>query len=82
MVAEPEHVDESLARFKYTFRDRDVFHLNMFPLRKDYVRRLMREVGFQRVETYGDFQETYRETEPDFFIHLAEKAYRKAGETS
>jgi len=73
--AEPEHVDESLARFKYSFRDSSAFHLNMFPLRKAYVQRLMREVGFQRIETYGDFKETYREAEPDFFIHVAEKAY-------
>ena len=48
----------------------------MFPLRKDYVRRLLREVGFQRIETYGDFQETYRGEQPDFLIHVAEKKYR------
>ncbi|MEJ2621037.1 MAG: class I SAM-dependent methyltransferase [Candidatus Thiodiazotropha sp.] len=75
--AEPEHVDEALARFKYSFSDGSAFHLNMFPLRKLYVQRLMREVGFQHIETFGDFKETYRETEPDFFIHVAEKAYRK-----
>jgi len=69
--AEPEHVDDSLARFKYG----SVFHLNMFPLRRSYVQRLMREVGFQAVTTYGDFKETYRETEPDFFVHVAEKRY-------
>ena len=73
--AVPEHVDESLARFRYSFSDGAVFHLNMFPLRKAYVQRLMKEVGFQRVTTYGDFHETYRETEPDFFIHVAEKKY-------
>jgi hypothetical protein len=49
----------------------------MFPLRKRYVQGLMHEVGFQRVDTYGDFQETYREAEPDFFIHVAEKEYRE-----
>jgi glycine/sarcosine N-methyltransferase len=32
-------------------------------------------VGFQQIETYGDFQETYREEEPDFFVHVAEKRY-------
>ena len=76
VTAEPEHIDDSLARFKYTFSDNSVFHLNMFPLQKNYVRRLMKEVGFQRITTYGDFKETYRETEPDFFIHVAEKKYR------
>ena len=34
----------------------------------------MREAGFERVRTYGDFQETYQESEPDFFIHVAEKS--------
>ncbi|WP_433873358.1 methyltransferase domain-containing protein [Saccharopolyspora sp. CA-218241] len=74
--AEPDYVDEGLARFKYTFPDKSEFYLNMYPLRKNYVRRLMREVGFQRIDTYGDFQETYHDAEPDFFIHVAEKRYR------
>src|SRR5207248_7096195 len=75
--AEPEHVDEGLARFRYTFPDDSQYHLNMFPLRKNYTRRLMREVGFQRIDTYGDFQSTYSDDEPDFFIHVAEKYYRR-----
>ncbi len=73
--AEPEHVDDSLARFKYSFSDGSEYHLNMFPLRKQYVHRLMHEVGFQRVTTYGDFKETYHDSEPDFFVHVAEKKY-------
>lgn len=77
VVAEPEHIDDSLARFRYQFPDESTFHLNMYPLRKAYVRRLLTEVGFQRVKTYGDFQETYQETEPDFFVHIADKTYGK-----
>lgn len=73
--AEPIHVDDGLARFEYTFEDGSKHHLNMFPLRKDYTRRLLVEAGFHSVETYGDFQETYREDEPDFFIHVAQKSY-------
>jgi glycine/sarcosine N-methyltransferase len=75
VVAEPEHVDEGLARFRYRFPDGSVFHLNMFPLRKEYTRGLLRQVGFGDVMTYGDFKETYRDHEPDFFIHVAEKTY-------
>jgi glycine/sarcosine N-methyltransferase len=77
--ATPEYVDESLARFRYEFPGDAVFHLNMFPLRKGYVRRLLREVGFQRVTTYGDFKESYPDNEPDFFIHVAEKRYIEGG---
>lgn len=73
--AEPEHIDPGLARFRYDFPDKSSYYLNMFPLRKDYTRRLMQEVGFQKVETYGDFQQTYRDGDPDFFIHVAEKSY-------
>lgn len=75
VTAEPEHVDDSLARFRYSFPDKSVFHLNMFPLRKNYVRRLLTQAGFQRVHTYGDFQETYSEHDPDFFVHVAEKLF-------
>ncbi len=71
----PEHVDPGLTRFRYTFSGGSTFHLNMYPLRKAYVRRLMREVGFQSIDTYGDFKETYRDEEPDFFIHCADKSY-------
>ena len=71
--AEPEYVDEGLARFRYQFPDESEFHLNMFPLRKDYTRKMITEAGFQRVHTYGDFVETHQEQAPDFFIHVAEK---------
>lgn len=73
--AAPEHVDEGLARFQYEFPDGSSFHLNMFPLRKQYVRKLLHEVGFQKITTYGDFKETYHQDEPDYYIHVAEKYY-------
>ena len=75
VTAEPEHVDAGLCRFCYAFPDGSKYHLNMFPLRKNYSRRLLGEVGFQRINTFGDFKETYQENDPDFFIHVAEKRY-------
>lgn len=74
--AEPEYVDEGLARFRYEFPDKSSFHLNMYPLRKQYTQNLLCEVGFQNITTYGDFQETYKQYDPDFFVHIAEKTYR------
>lgn len=78
----PEHVDEGLARFTYEFPDNTKYHLNMYPLRKKYVTGLMHDVGFQTVRTYGDFQETYRQDDPDFFVHIAEKKYVEDDEES
>jgi len=74
--AEPDYVDDGLARFKYSFPDDTEYFLNMYPLRKDYVTNLMSEVGFQEIETFADFQETYTTDDPDFFIHIAHKEYK------
>ena len=71
--AELEHVDEGLAGFKYSFPDSSVFHLSVCPVRKEYTRTLLHEIGFQRIEAYGDFQDIYQEHRPDFFIHVASK---------
>lgn len=73
--AEPIYVDEGLARFEYAFEDGSKHHLNMFPLRKDYVRSLISDAGFQKIETYGDFLETYKDDDPDFYVHIAHKDY-------
>lgn len=70
----PEHVDEGLARFRYAFGDGSTYHLNMFPLRYGYVRRLMQEVGFQKITSFGDYQRGLEN--PDFYVHVAEKEYR------
>ena len=77
--AEPVHVDEGLTRFRYSFPNDCEFHLNMFPLRKNYLRQLMHDVGFQQIETYGDFKETFRDDAPDFFVHMADKSYSLSG---
>jgi SAM-dependent methyltransferase len=73
--AEPVHVDEGLARFEYSFPDGSKHNLNMFPLRKKYMRKLLSEAGFQKMHSYGDFQEEGEESNPDFFVHVAEKSY-------
>ncbi|MCF3933654.1 methyltransferase domain-containing protein [Acuticoccus sp. M5D2P5] len=77
VTAEPAHIDEGLLRMQYNFPDGSEYTLNMCPIRKNYTRRLLHEAGFQRVRTYGDFQETYQEAEPDFFVHVAEKSAMK-----
>lgn len=76
----PDCVDEGLARFRYSFSDGSIYHLNMFPLRYGYVRRLMREVGFQRITSYGDYQ--LGNDDPGFYVHVAEKEYRFDGDTT
>lgn len=73
VTAEPEYVDKGLARFRYNFGDGSEFHLNMYPLRKAYMHRLLEEAGFQTITTYGDYEADYCERDSDFFTHVAEK---------
>ncbi|MEX2629183.1 MAG: methyltransferase domain-containing protein [Tistlia sp.] len=73
VTAEPEYFDDGLIRFKYSFPDDSSYTLNMFPLRKNYMRRLLREAGFERVHTFGDFEADFEDHEPDFLVHVAEK---------
>lgn len=70
----PEKVDDGLARFCYEFSDGQTYHLNMFPLRRNYVEGLMTDAGFQNIETYGDFNDKPVDN-PDFFIHVAQKKF-------
>lgn len=76
--AEPTYIEENLVRFKYSFPDGAEYTLNLYPLRRNYTRKLLADAGFERVKTYGDFQDTHAESEPDFFIHVAEKVAPKA----
>lgn len=69
--AEPEIIQDDLVKFRYQFSSGEKFYLNMFPLRKNYTRKLIEDAGFQQINTYGDFQETYRKKEPDYLIHIA-----------
>ncbi len=72
--AEPIHIEDDLVRFQYSFPDETQYTLNLHPIRKDYVRCLLREAGFERIRTYGDFQAAYDADDPDFFVHVAEKS--------
>jgi sarcosine/dimethylglycine N-methyltransferase len=48
----------------------------MYPIRKNHAKRLLKQVGFQDVVSYGDFQEEHRQHgTPDFLVHVASKAY-------
>ena len=78
VTAAPTHIDEGLCRMKYSFPDGSDYTLNLCPIRKNYTRRLLNEAGFQRVRTFGDFQDTYADDEPDFFVHIAEKSVEDA----
>lgn len=75
VTAEPDLIEDNLTRFRYSFPDGSVFHLNMFPLRKQYMLDLLTTHGFRRTTTFADFEEEGKDDNPDFYIHVAEKEY-------
>ena len=69
--ARPEEITDEYVRFRYSFPDGEVHHLTLCPIRQDYVKGLMEQVGFSGVRRFGDFQEDYDKLDPDFIIHVA-----------
>jgi SAM-dependent methyltransferase len=69
----PEVLERDLTVFKYEFPDGKTFRLNMYPLRRQYLERLIQEAGFLSVQTYGDFRPSFDPDEAEFLVHVAEK---------
>lgn len=71
--ARPVEISDSVCRFEYSYADGSKYHLNMFPLRQKYVRDLLTEVGFEQLQTFGDFKATFNDEEADFMQQIAVK---------
>ncbi|QPC44389.1 class I SAM-dependent methyltransferase [Kaustia mangrovi] len=71
--ARPVELSEDKVRFEYSYPDGAKHYLTMFPLRREYLSGLMREVGFRPVICYGDFEENFDADDVDFFQQVAFK---------
>ncbi len=69
----PIFLSDDLTRFSYKFSDDTEYFLNMFPLRREYLRGVMKMNGFRNIETFGDFREDFNPNDADFLIHVAQK---------
>ncbi len=67
----PIELHRTLAKFEYVFGDGARFHLNMYPLRQDYLSHLLEDAGFINVERYGDMQKPYCRSDVDFVQQVA-----------
>lgn len=77
--ARPVEIDEGKVRFEYSYPDGAKHHLTMFPLRRSYMSGLLREMGFDQVTCYGDFEEDFSPDAVDFFQQVAIKPARANG---
>lgn len=68
--ARPESITDEYVRFRYEFPDGAVHHLTLFPLRQAHLEKLLKEVGFERIRKYGDFESDFDAHEPDFIVQV------------
>jgi SAM-dependent methyltransferase len=68
-----EHFDRGLMRFSYTFPLGWIFFLHYFPILKEEFKKLLSISGFKIRGIYGDFNFTYRNTESESYLYIAEK---------
>ena len=77
VAVEPEYIDEGLCRMRYSVpRQRPCTTSTCSRCARTTRAGSCRGRDSSSIETYGDFQHTYREEQPDFFVHVAEKEYR------
>ncbi|MEW2067179.1 methyltransferase domain-containing protein [Streptomyces sp. NPDC007346] len=67
------HIDDQLCRFQYDFADGSTHHLEVYPILSDELSALLIDTGFDTVQQFGDFQESYDADAVDFVIHVARK---------
>ena len=67
------HKNDSLVRFKYTKKGNGYFTLDLYPIRINEMRALIRKAGFESLFTYGDFERTFDKNNTDFIQHIAVK---------
>lgn len=70
--AYPIEISPDAVVFEYSYPDGEKFHLRMFPLKQEYLTRLLEEAGFVNVTRYGDFNTPYGE-DVDFIQQIAYK---------
>ena len=64
--AEPEYLDEGLARYRYTFSDGSYYFLNMFPITSNTLISEAQTAGFQLLQTLFDLSD--KQTDEAAFI--------------
>jgi glycine/sarcosine/dimethylglycine N-methyltransferase len=71
--ARPVIISRTLCKFQYSFPSGDTFHLQMYPLRQNYMNHLLEDAGFVDITRYGDFHRPYDHYDVDFVQQVAFK---------
>lgn len=71
--AQPVVIHRTLCKFRYSFPNGDAFHLQLYPLRQNYMEHLLEDAGFVDITRYGDFTRPHDHYDVDFIQQVAFK---------
>lgn len=72
----PIRISRTMVKFEYSFPSGEKHHLQLYPLKQNYVTHLLEDAGFVDVTRYGDFERPYDHYDPDFIQQVAFKPKR------
>ena len=72
----PVRISRTMVKFEYAFPSGEKHHLQLYPLKQNYVTHLLEDAGFMDVTRYGDFERPYDHYDPDFIQQVAFKPKR------
>ncbi len=69
----PIRISRTMVKFEYSFPSGEKHHLQLYPLKQNYMTHLLEDAGFMDVTRYGDFERPYDHYDPDFIQQVAFK---------
>lgn len=72
--ASPGIISDTLVKFDYKFPNGDLYNLQLYPLRQNYMAFLLEDAGFSDIIRYGDFSRPYHHYEADYIQQVGIKA--------
>lgn len=72
----PIRISRTMVKFEYSFPNGEKHHLQLYPLKQNYMTHLLEDAGFMDVTRFGDFERPYDHYDPDFIQQVAFKPKR------
>jgi sarcosine/dimethylglycine N-methyltransferase len=72
----PVRISRTTVKFEYSFPSGEKHHLQLYPLKQNYVTHLLEDAGFVDITRFGDFERPYDHYDPDFIQQVGFKPKR------
>ncbi|MBI4149779.1 class I SAM-dependent methyltransferase [Candidatus Woesearchaeota archaeon] len=74
VTVRPYYVSPTMVVLEYEHKERGVkAHLVLYPFKKNELKGLLQEVGFDEIDVFGDYKENVDPKEPEFITYICKK---------